>query len=538
MILYSDPADYAPKGQTVFPDGLGLPKTGAQRGSLAQTDAGDPRTPFYPSKNYTYEYHSKEYLQSLNELPNIPVTPIGYEDARNLFDIMDGKEVPESWKGEIQETKYHYSSKNGTLVNLVVNNQSKKQPIRNVIASVTGAVEPDKFILVCNHYDAWSHGAVDPNSGTIAMLEMSRVLMRVMNETGWRPRRSIIFAAWDSEEYGLIGSTEWVEDNLKLLEQRGVATLNVDIAVKGGVTLQVSAVPMLFRVMMEAAKMVKNPSANDTIFNMYPTVYDNWRHYQNSTTKWDSDIPKMTVPSGGSDHASFINYVGMPVSYITYQSDPESRANYALYHSMFETDWMVENLLDPYDFTFHRAVTQFWLTSTIALADSLVIPFNVSDYGWAMTDYIEQLFQEIDMKEIVDGDVELIKRDLQWATEKFKTAASSMQKLIDKANSGDSVKLSLVQALNMRLSDLEKAFINPRGLPDHPLRRHVVFAPSSQDLYSGAKFPSLTDSYSQFKKAKENLTEKAKWKSTFNEELTSVRYSLDSAIEMLKMPYV
>ncbi|VDK67579.1 unnamed protein product, partial [Anisakis simplex] len=251
VIIYSDPFDYAKDNNAnkTFPDSIWLPPSGAQRGTLLKTD-GDPETPFIPSKQYVYRTEREDDLRKRHIMPNVPVMPVGYRDAVKIMRNLDGPLVPWSnWKGGLNAS---YRLLGSSRFRLTVNSQTTRRTITNVIATMRGYEEPDRYVMFGNHVDAWVQGAIDPNSGTATLLEMARVLADVAKETNWRPRRTIMFCQWDAEEFGLIGSTEWVEELMKPLQQRAVALINVD-NINGNTSLSVKAVPLLYRALVDAA---------------------------------------------------------------------------------------------------------------------------------------------------------------------------------------------------------------------------------------------------------------------------------------------
>ncbi|XP_022242586.1 N-acetylated-alpha-linked acidic dipeptidase 2-like [Limulus polyphemus] len=211
VVLFSDPSEVARNGtepQNVFPNSWWVPGTAIQRGNIKLVK-GDPVTPNYPSVDGAFRYKPEEV-----NIPRIPCQPIGYNDAWNILKLMDGQAVPDNWKGLLNIT-YRYGpgfkpENRARKLRLVVNNEYTSKVIYNVIGVIRGMVEPDRYVLVGNHRDAWSHGAVDPSSGTSQLLELTRVMGGLLMD-GWRPRRTLVFGSWGAEEFGLIGSTEWVE---------------------------------------------------------------------------------------------------------------------------------------------------------------------------------------------------------------------------------------------------------------------------------------------------------------------------------------
>lgn len=543
VILYTDPQDYGPPKRTypsdfVYADSIYMPPTGAQRGSLSQINE-DPETPLYPAKWYTYRWFNETVLREKMYLPTVPVMPISYGDATSIFEAMvGGEEVTNPlFKGTLNVT-YYFTSDAIFVMNVSTN--VTHRTIKNAVGYIWGKDEPDRYVLISNHFDAWTYGAQDPNSGTAVSLEMSRLMMSAINSTQWRPRRTIMFCAWDAEEYNLYGSTEWVEEKLKLLEARAVAVLNVDIAVMGNQSLYVEAMPLLYRTIMNAAKLVPNPNPDELAKNR-KTVYDSWSFYSNlslipighlSFMPGDPSVPYMLDPGAGSDHASFMYYVGAPIINFGFHT-PYYSGPYPLYHSMYEIEWTVSNLVDIH-YVASAAMVKLWNEMVRSLADTLIIPFNVTDYGIMMKKYVENLnhtlYNEPDIDNVLD-DFDQVMANLSDASERFLLKSHEFQDQIDLANSGSEISLITAEALNSRLTYLERCFIDPRGLPERPLIRHVVFAPSASNSYKGNVFAGVLDSLQQYKQS-QNET----WRKIVNMQLSVVHYSLESAIQLLDLP--
>lgn len=541
VIIYSDPADCGPPSDSdvgVFPNSMYMPKSGAQRGTMIADTYGDAETPFYPSKNYTYRWFDEHELRRQKILPNIPVTPIGFEDAYKIFEAMGkagGTPIKESssFVGGLNMT-YYFDTK--ASFELEVNVRTVRNEIKNVIGYIWGKDEPDRQVYLSNHVDAWTYGAMDPNSGTAIHLEVSRMIMTAINETEWRPRRTIVFCAWDAEEYGLGGSSEWVQEKMKTLESRGIAVINVDTGLSGNQTLDVSSAPLLYRSMVAASKFVPNPNLDELNLER-KTVFDSWLFYRNlSQIGQDPNIPYMATPSSGSDDASFMMYIGIPS--LTFEYDYSTITDqYPLYHSLYEIEWTVENILDR-NFTTSAAMARLWGEIVRNLVDSLIIPFNVTDYGFMMTKAVSQLndhlSNEPDIHFIIDN-FDSVMTNLVDCSERFHDATALFQSYVDYGNQGSQVTPSTVEALNSRLTMLERSFVNPRGLPDRPEVRHVVFAPSVYDLYSGSVFSGVTDSLQRYKLATET-DDKERLRKMVNLQITVVQYSIESAIQSLNLP--
>lgn len=226
VLLYTDPADDGYMRGDVYPDGPMRPPSSIQRGSVQflSVQPGDPSTPGYPSRRGAKRLSRQE----METVPRIPSLPIGYGEAEKILRRLGGPAVPDGWQGGLPFA-YH-SGPGGAAVEIEVEMDEGLKPIYNVFGRIEGSSEPERLVILGNHRDAWTHGAVDPNSGTATWLETARGLAAAV-EAGWRPRRTILFASWDAEEYGLVGSVEWGEDRAEELSAHAVTYLNLDSAV-------------------------------------------------------------------------------------------------------------------------------------------------------------------------------------------------------------------------------------------------------------------------------------------------------------------
>ena len=258
VLIYSDPADDGYMRGDVYPDGPMRPASAIQRGSVQylSIQPGDPSTPGgIPSTDGA----KRITRDQMNNVPKIPSLPIAYREAEKLMRNLGGPRVPNEWQGGLPFA-YHVGP-GGAAVEMKVEMDEGLKPIYNVMATIPGT--GDQVLVVGNHRDAWTPGAIDPNSGTAAMLEVARSL-GVALKAGWKPRRTIILGSWDAEEYGLVGSTEWAEANAAMLSQKAVAYLNIDSAVLGA-DFNASGVPSMRDVMREVARVVPDPKKGGSI---------------------------------------------------------------------------------------------------------------------------------------------------------------------------------------------------------------------------------------------------------------------------------
>uniref|UniRef100_A0A915IRY2 Uncharacterized protein n=1 Tax=Romanomermis culicivorax TaxID=13658 RepID=A0A915IRY2_ROMCU len=533
VILYLDPADYGPPKEFgydyVFPKSLYVPPFGAQRGSLMQTE-GDPTTPGYPSKNYTFRYYDESELRRNFVLPNIPVTTVGYSDVQKIYENMkNGIRAPENFTGGLNVTYWLNTTTNFQL-NVYVTTERKV--VRNVFGYIYGREEIDRWVLLSNHVDAWTYGAFDPNSGTAINLALSHAFMKTLNISQWKPRRTILFCAWDAEEYGLIGSQEWVEQKLAVLSNKAVAVINVDTAIHGNETLEVRSLPLLYRTIINATKKIPDKKVSGKLTEK--TVYDTWLASRNKTLiPGQPDLPYIKLAGGGSDHKSFISFVGVPACDLRYELKEPIHSSYPLYHTMYEIDWTIENLADP-DFETLLTLSRVMGEITRSVADSLVIPFNVTDYAVILREYTRKMVDDLrkinSIEKIVDN-FEQICQELIASTDNFLGDCAYFQKSIDESNSGKDVSIGKVERLNSRLMALERAFILPAGLPGRPIDRHIVFATSEEDSYASQLFAGVRDTLVKFLRHNEDV----ELRKSLNLQLTTVRFAIESARDVIMM---
>lgn len=512
IIIYSDPADYSiDVNDPVYPDSWWLPGTGVQRGTV-MVGKGDPLTPGYPSTATAYRTRNPD-------LPTIPSHPIGYDDAYHFLSRMSGPYVRSSWQGGLNFT-YRIGpgfTDQNLKTKLHVNTYNKRVNTSSVFAYINGSVEPDRYVLLGNHRDAWVFGGVDPTSSTAVIMEVSRVLAEIVKEGSWRPRRTIVFCSWGAEEHGLVGSHEWVEGQVKNLADRAVVYLNVDIAVEGQESMRAKGVPLLYSILYDVAKRI--PSANnDTI-----TLYDEWLRYFPDKER-DPSLPRVIPLGGGSDHVAFIGFAGVPAIDVRYTHN-YTIIDYPLYHSVYETYDLVKIHMDP-DFKRSLAIGLYWAEIARALADPLILPLNASTYSEMMTIYISDLdsgYGELMRANNVSLD------GLYDSGTKFSSSTHFFVDRLSQANRQNPIEMRMY---NDQLMRLERAFISFDGLPGRPTAKHVLFAPSSFDSYAGDTFPGLVDLMFGIEKL-EGEAKVEQWEKV-KQHLATIIFCIDSATSGLK----
>ncbi|XP_041470140.1 N-acetylated-alpha-linked acidic dipeptidase 2-like [Lytechinus variegatus] len=515
LILYSDPKDYAVEGAETYPDGLYLPGTGTQRGSCLDGN-GDPLTQSYPAIDSAYRLA----IEKSTMLPTIPIHPIGYDDAKILLENMDGVPVGEDWEGGLDLT-YRYGpgfrdEYEQMEVEMSIYTENQMAYGWDVIGVIRGSVEPDRYVLIGNHRDAWGFGAIDAGSGTTAMLEISRA-MSVLVEEGWRPRRSIMFCSWGAEEQGLIGSTEWVEEFAKNLGIRAVAYLNLDVAMDGTYVPDIASTPNLNRLIYEAMKKIPAPD-DDT-----KTMYDLWK--ERGATGTDGE-PSIGTLGSGSDYAPFLQIAGisaMDFTY-TYNSEETPVASYPCYHSVYETFELVDNYYDS-QFRYILAAGRLYGEMMRQLADNVILPMDPLDYAKTVAGYWDSLQTGSIGEQMEANGIDFTY--MLSAVDNFTSAATDFNTQLESINKDD---LLAVRRVNDQLMYLERAFIDPMGLTGRPTTKHVVFAPSSANAYAGEKFASIVDAMYNIQ---DLPADQEQWE-LVKKELSIVTYLVQSAADSLK----
>ncbi|XP_013811419.1 N-acetylated-alpha-linked acidic dipeptidase 2-like [Apteryx mantelli] len=486
IILYSDPADYCAPGVEAYPDGWNLPGGGAQRGNVLNLNgAGDPLTPGYPAKEYAFRYKVKEGVG----IPKIPVHPIGYHDAEILLRAMGGPAAPDSsWKGNLNVSYNigpgfaHNFSTRKVRMHVQTNNQITR--IYNVIGILRGAMEPDRYIILGGHRDSWVFGGIDPTTGVAVLQEIVRSFGKIKME-GWRPKRTIIFASWDAEEFGLLGSTEWAEENARILQERAVAYINTDSSIEGNYTLRVDCTPLLYKLVYNLTKEISSPDEGYES----KSLYESWLEKDPATE--NNSYPRINKLGSGSDFEAYFQRLGIASGRVRYTKNRKADkfSNYPVYHTVYETFELVEKFYDP---TFRKQLTIAQLRGRLVyeLADSYVIPFDCRDYGEALKGYSNRIYKLAKKYEEQLKTYEISFDSLFSAVANFSKAATEFHRRLEQADMNDPVA---VRIINDQLMFIERAFIDPLGLPGRKFYRHVIFAPSSHNKYAGESFPGIYD---------------------------------------------
>jgi N-acetylated-alpha-linked acidic dipeptidase len=469
-IIYSDPADDGYMQGDVFPKGPWRPVASGQRGSVQFLFdyPGDPLTPGRPAIDGVPRLKPEE----ASDLTRIPVQPIAYDVAKTIIAPLKGPVRPRGFQGGLPFA-YHVGGTDDVKVRLKVDMDYKIRPIWNVVAKIEGSTEPNRWIVLGNHRDAWVFGAVDPNSGTSAMLEVGRGLGELLKQ-GWKPRRTIIFCSWDAEEYGLIGSTEYAEELAGELREKAVAYLNLDAAVSGP-NFGASSVPSLWKLMRAVTRDVKDPKSGKTVYQQWQDQARENRPEDQRATAGEARIGAL---GSGSDYTPFLQHLGIASTDMGFGGD------YGVYHSAYDSFYWMDNFGDP-GFVYHVAAAQVWGTLAMRLADADGLSFDYTDYATEIREFFRDAVQIAGRRNLGSAFDE---KAMSAALDDFAKEAERMEKARqDAIKAGDRGRLAKI---NDALMNAERQFIDPRGLRGRAWYKHQIYAPG---FYTGYAAQPLTD---------------------------------------------
>jgi N-acetylated-alpha-linked acidic dipeptidase len=478
VIIYSDPWDDGYYKGDIYPKGPWRPATAVQRGSVQYLFRypGDPTTPGIASLVNLPESKRTPPDQA-TDLTRIPVTPLSYADATPIMQNLGGPESPRSWQGALPFT-YHVGP-GPVKVRLAVKLAYHYTTIWDVIGMVKGSEWPNDWVVSGNHRDAWVFGAVDPNSGTAAQLEAAHGIGELL-KTGWKPKRTLVFASWDAEEEGLIGSTEYAEQHATELSH-AVAYFNMDVGVAGP-KFGASSVPSLKQYLRDVAKAVPSPKGG--------SVYDQWKATQEKKDKNGDDalagIPdrdpavvtqdvKVGDLGSGSDYTAFLQHLGVP------SADMGSNGPYGVYHSAFDNFAWFTKFADP-TFVYEQEMARVYGIAVIRMASTEVLPLDYGQYGKEITEYLKAAETKA---KAAFGDQAPSFADALSASGRIESAGVSlMQKQANFV--GDAGVINLV------LRNTERMFLID-GLPNRPWFKHAIYAPGEHTGYAAVVIPGVNE---------------------------------------------
>lgn len=428
----------------MYPDPIvqKIPGDAVRRESLLWNGLGDPQTPGYPSTSYAFRIP----IDDLKILPTIPVQPISMADALQILVLLSGHRIHDNWLPH-SNTSFEYRIGPGFIdptyqLHLKVNNKLEPKTVQNVIGTIRGRSEPDRYVIIGNHRDSLTSGAIDSAGGAAALLELVSVFSSLVSE-GWRPRRSILFCSFGAEEFNLIGSTEWLEENMRAVQSRAVAYISSDILAIGNESISVAASPLLYQAVFNATQQIPFPHLGPS--SSFRTIYDKWlatfpavrnksqllfNDYLSQSGKethldYESDLdlikdaaqgkaiekvqsgsilmnfinsatirvrPRIRPLDSRSVYSPFVSIAGVPAIEVTFVpgvTESDSLTAFPLIHTQYDNIGLV-NTFDK-DFKTHAAATKILAEITRDLSDSVFLPFNLLDYCQLLKDLVDAL---------------------------------------------------------------------------------------------------------------------------------------------------
>ncbi len=469
-VIYSDPADDGYMQGDVYPKGPWRPVASGQRGSVQYLFyyPGDPLTPGKPSIPGVPRLQPEE----ATDLTRIPVQPIAYDVAKAIIAPLKGPVRPRGFQGGLPFA-YHVGGTNDVKVRLKTDMDYKIRTIWNVVARINGDQDKDRWVVLGNHRDAWVFGAVDPNSGTSAMLEVGRGFGQLIKQ-GWKPRRSIILCSWDAEEYGLIGSTEWAEEYADELKEKAVAYLNLDAAVSG-VHFGASSVPSLWKLMRAVTRDVKDPKTGKSVYQQWQ---DRAREGRPESEQDSGGEVRIGALGSGSDYTPFLQHLGIASTDMGFGGD------YGVYHSAYDSFYWMDRFGDP-GFVYHVAAAQLWGTLAMRLADADGLSFDYTDYANQVRDFFAEA-NKLASRRNLSGSFD--DKAMAAAIGDFAKEAARVEKGRQEAvRDSDRTRL---KRINDALVAVERQFIDSKGLRGRAWYKHQIYAPG---IYTGYAAQPLTD---------------------------------------------
>ena len=511
-LIYSDPEDDGYFQGDIYPKGSYRNEYGVQRGSVVDMSGyypGDPLTPGIGAKKDAKRL-SRDEAPSLLK---IPVLPISYHDAAPLLKALDGPVVPVSWHGGLPFA-YHFGPGKAT-VHLKLEFNWDLVPCYDVIAKIEGAKYPDEWVIRGNHEDAWVNGAGDPISGQATLLEEARSIGLMMKK-GWRPDRTIIYCAWDGEEPGLLGSTEWVEEHLKELQEKAVVYINTDANGRGFLFAQGS--PTLETLVDEISKQVVDPQTGVSVFDRR-RAHDaiNARTSKQKEEILNRKKMEMGALGSGSDYSSFVQHAGIPSLNLGYGGEDGSGA----YHSIYDSYDLYTRFIDP-GFVYCATLAKTIGHAVLRMAGADILPFDYSNLYKTASDYSEQVMNLLESSrentmvenmlintgsyaagdDPTKGYIEpKVKKEvpfldfapLQNALQKLNGSVDNLERQFkDNLESGNAPA-----GFNRLLYRGEQELLAGDGLPRRPWYRNILYAPGYYTGYGVKTLPGIREAIEQ-----------------------------------------
>jgi N-acetylated-alpha-linked acidic dipeptidase len=464
LIIYSDPQDDGFARGDVYPAGPMRNAAGVQRGSVLNAD-GDPSTPSYPSTA-----GAKRIAESAMEIPHIPVVPMSYGNAAELLRGVRGAAIPQAWQGGLA-FRYHVGP--GPIKARVVVHDDRTtrplKPIYDTFGVIRGSEYPDELVIIGGHRDAWGPGTADNVSGTVSVLEAARAVAEQVKQ-GMRPKRTIVFATWDAEEWGLIGSVEYVEDDSLRLTRNAIAYFNQDVSAQGP-RFNGGGSPSLRATLRDVARQVPDP-------NGHGSVYAEWRRATNTPASLE---PAMGDPGGGSDFAPFYNHLGIPIAEWGFGGVG------GVYHSQYDDyNWMTK-FGDP-GFLYHAAAARIAAGMVLRIANADVLPYDYAEFARTMRRYLPAIDSSFAKRRWAGNAT----APLSTALDRMEEAATGFATARDAALATGTAKDALAET-NHALLRVERALTRNEGLRTRPWFRNLIYVADENNGYANMALPSINE---------------------------------------------
>jgi len=548
-LIYSEPQDDGYTRDVVFPDGPMRNSNGVQRGSVMDFASASPGDPLTPGVGATKDA-KRLSVKEAKSIAKIPVLPISYGDAQPLLAALKGPMAPDEWRGSLP-IPYHVGP-GLAKVHLKLAFNWDLKPVYDVIAKIPGSVAPDEWIIRGNHHDAWVNGAEDPVSGQAPLLEEARALGMLLKQ-GWKPRRSIIYAAWDGEEPMLLGSTEWVEAHADELRQHAAVYINTDgndrglFAMGGSHTLE--------QFINGVAHDINDPETKMSVWEReHLSEIAQAKSAEDRKELRDRSDMRIEALGSGTDFTGFLDHLGIASLNLGYGGEDEQ----GIYHSIYDDFYWYTHFSDT-DFVYGRALSQSIGTAVIRLADAEVLPYDFVDFADTVKKYTKELKKLLSDKqdEIRERNQEVEEgifkatfdprrptvapqheevpphinfAPLDNAGEMLTRSAERYRKALTKKQSmlGDD-QIAMLTALNGMLIQSERTLTNEDGLPRRSWYRHLLYAPGVYSGYGVKTVPGVREGIEQkrYEEAEREIVRVAK-------ALENEAAVIDSAAEILE----
>lgn len=515
-LIYSDPRDDGYFEEDIFPAGPMRNPNGVQRGSVMDFASSNPGDPLTPGVGATPDA-KRLPLKEAKSITKIPVLPISYGDAQPLLAALKGPMAPEGWRGSLA-IAYHVGP-GPAKVHLKVESSWDIKKVNDVIAKIPGTSAADEWIVRGNHHDAWVNGAEDPVSGQVALLEEARAFGELLKQ-GWKPRRTIIYCAWDGEEPMLLGSTEWAETHADELRQHAAVYLNTDGNGRG--YLGMGGSHSLEQFMNGVARSIEDPETKMSVWQrrQFGDIAQAKTADERKEIRERPDL-RIDALGSGTDYTAFLDHLGVATLDMAYEGEDKG----GIYHSIYDDFFWFTHFSDS-DFVYGRALSQTVGTAVMRLADAEILPFDFTDQA----DTIEKYTRELE-KLLTDKQNEIRERNLELQQGVFKAtldprhpslappredvppfinfapmenaaqvlarAAERYRKALTEAQPKLSAENALLASLNNMLMQTERALTNPDGLPRRPWYKHLLYAPGIYTGYGVKTVPGVREGIEQ-----------------------------------------